>query len=268
MTTGRARKSLAEGTSGPLAEAALIERRGRAVERARKAFHDEFEMVGDDFDPGSHAAALFRYITIGEAALLCAEWTSGFEADALRTASAALRSAWWMWLEDTDDAMACVRGCLEQTCRARAHRLKPGRAVRVESAGALVTSTRWLEAAGWKRLGVLSRALGEFAHISLRSRWSGARQALTVIQAEDTERSMFTARGHALEAAAYLLAHEVAQRLDMVAPGAASAFREEVTLLPDAEHDRHIEDLLQRAFQRRDTDFGPSDIVRAEPEES
>jgi hypothetical protein len=64
--------------------------------------------------------------------------------------------------------MPCVRGVLEQACRARAHRVKPARAARVEDMGAAAGPARWLEAAGWRRLAVLGRALGEFAHVSFR----------------------------------------------------------------------------------------------------
>ena len=163
----------------------MLERRGRAVQRAREAFNAEQESLGDEFAPESLEIRLFQYIAIGEAAFLAAGWASGQEADALRTAAAALHSAWWLWLEDTDDAMTCVRGVLEQTCRARAHRVKPARAARIEDMGAAASPARWLETAGRKRLAVLGRALGEFAHISFRARWSGARDALAALQADD-----------------------------------------------------------------------------------
>jgi hypothetical protein len=123
---------LASGTSPGLTAGAMLERRGRAVQRAQEAFAAEEESLGYDFDPESLEVRLFQNIAIGEAAFLAAEWTTGRGADALRTAAAALHSAWWLWLEDTDDAMTCVRGVLEQTCRARAHRVKPARAARIE----------------------------------------------------------------------------------------------------------------------------------------
>lgn len=251
---------LASGTSPGLAEGAMLERRGRAFERARQAFLEEEKTLGDAFNPGSLGARLFRYFTIGEAALMVAEWTSGPEADALRAASSALQSAWWLWLEDTDDAMPCVRGVLEQTCRARAHRVKPVRAARVEAMGAASTPARWLEAAGWKRLAVLGRALGEFAHVSFRARWSGARDALTALQSGEDAHTSSTARGHALEAAAYLLAYEVATRLDQATPAVGAAFREGVTLLDVSEHDSLVEDLLQRCLDLRAADFGQPDL--------
>jgi hypothetical protein len=251
---------LASGISPGLAAGALLERRGRAVKRARMAFTTERERLGDEFSPDSLEARLFRYIAVGEAAFLTAGWAGGREADALRTAAAALQSAWWLWLEDTDDAMPCVRGVLEQTCRARAHRVKPARAARVEDMAAGASPARWLDAAGWKRLAVLGRALGEFAHVSFRVRWSGARGALSALQARETPHPDSTARGHALDAASCLLAHEVAARLDQACPAVGSAFRARVTGLGIDEHERYVELLLQRSLELRGADFGQPDL--------
>jgi hypothetical protein len=251
---------LASGTSPGLTIGAMLERRGRAVQRARDAFAAEKESLGDEFDPQSLEVRIFQFIAIGEAAFLAAGWASGHEGDALRTAAAALHSAWWLWLEDTDDAMTCVRGVLEQTCRARAHRIKPTRAARIEDMGAAASTARWLETAGRKRLAVLGRALGEFAHISFRVRWSGARDALAALQADDIPRPDSTARRHALEVSASLLAHEVAARFDTVCPAVGTAFRARVTQLRADEHERQIEELLQRSLKLRSADFGRPDL--------
>jgi hypothetical protein len=251
---------LASGTSPGLAIGAMLERRGRAVQRARHAFASEMEFFGSDFDPQSLEIRLFQYIAIGEAAVLTAGWASGHEADALRTAAAALQSAWRLWLEDTDDAMTCVRGVLEQTCRARAHRIKPARAARLEGIGPAASTARWLETAGRKRLAVLGRALGEFAHITFRARWSGARDVLAAMQADDVPRPSTTARRYALEVSAYLLAHEVAARFDAACPAIATAFRARVTRLNTEEHERQIEELLQRSLSLRNADFGEPDF--------
>jgi hypothetical protein len=238
----------------------MLERRGRAVQRARDAFAAEQESFGDEFDPQSLEWRLFQNIAIGESAFLAAGWVSGYEADALRAAAAALHSSWWLWLEDTDDAMTCVRGVLEQTCRARAHRVKPGRAARIEDMGAAASTARWLETVGRKRLAVLGRALGEFAHISFRARWSGARDALAALQADDIPGPDSTARRHVLEVSAYLLAHEVAARFDAACPAVAAAFRVRVTQLDADEHERQIEELLQRSLKLRSADFGQPDL--------
>jgi hypothetical protein len=251
---------LASGTSPGLTIGAMLERRGRAVQRARDAFAAEQESLGDEFELQSLEVRLFQFIAIGEAAFLAARWVSGHEADALRAAAAALHSAWWLWLEDTDDAMTCVRGVLEQTCRARAHRVKPARAARIEDMRAAASTARWLETAGRKRLAVLGRALGEFAHISFRARWSGARDALAALQAHDIPHPDSTARRHALEASASLLAHEVAARFDTACPAVGTAFRARVTLLRADEHERQIEELLQRSLELRSADFGQPDL--------
>jgi hypothetical protein len=251
---------LASGISPPLAASAMLERRGRAVNRARMAFKDEQEGLGSEFAPERLEVRLFRYIAVSEAAFLVAGWAGGREADALRTAAAALQSAWWLWLEDTDDAMSCVRGVLEQTSRARAHRVKPARAARVEDTGAASSPARWLEAAGWKRLAVLGRALGEFTHVSFRARWSGARGTLSAMQASGIPTADSTARGHALDAASCLLAHEVAVRLDQACPAVGAAFRARVTGLGIDEHERYVEELLQRSLDLRGTDFGQPDL--------
>jgi hypothetical protein len=238
----------------------MLERRGRAAKRAKEAFVAEQEYLGDEFNTESLEVRLFQCIAIGEAAFLSAGWASGHEADALRTAAAALHSAWWLWLEDTDDAMTCVRGVLEQTCRARTHRVKPARAARIEDMGAAASTARWLETAGRKRLAVLGRALGEFAHINFRARWSGARDALAALQADDIPHPHSTARRHALEVSAYLLAHEVAARFDAACPAVGTAFRARVIQLDADEHERRVEELLQRSLKLRSADFGQPDL--------
>jgi hypothetical protein len=63
---------LASGTSPPLAASAMLERRGRAVNRAQMAFKDEQERLGDEFAPERLEIRLFRYIAISEAAFLSA----------------------------------------------------------------------------------------------------------------------------------------------------------------------------------------------------
>jgi hypothetical protein len=256
---------LASGISPGLTIGAMLERRGRAVQRARDAFAAEQESLGEEFDPQSLEWRLFQNIAIGEAAYLAAEWAADHEADALRAAAAALQSAWWLWLEDTDDAMTCVRGVLEQTCRARAHRIKPARAARMEDIGAAASTARWLETAGRKRLAVLGQALGEFAHISFRVRWSGARDALAALQTDDIARPDSTARRHALEMSAYLLGHEVAARFDAACPAVGAAFRARVTQLGADEHERQIEELLRRSLMLRGTDFGQPDLRPLSP---
>lgn len=252
-------KNLTTGSNRYATNAALIERRARAGERARAAFADEAEALGEQFEPGSLGARLFRYIAISEGASVVAAWDEGPSRDALVTASHALRAAWVLWLEDTDLSLPCSRTVLEQTCRARAWRTKPARAARVEAVGAVVAPIRWVEAAGWGRLSALSRALGEFSHVNVRARWSGAREVITAVQPQ-SEQDIRTARGHVLDSAAYLLADEVLARLDSVAPHLSEAFRDAVTLLSQGEHTDRTENLLERSLGLRGTSLGAPDL--------
>jgi hypothetical protein len=239
---------------------AILERRTRAIERFRVSMKHEEARLGEQvYRPGPLEARLFRYISIAEASELLSEWTDQRQAECLRLAAGALRSAFYLWLEDTDVSMACVRVLLEQTCQARTWRTKPQRAQRL---GGSASPARWIDASGWKRARVLGRALGEFSHISLRARISGARQLLEAIQADDVadaERP-YTARGNALDAAAYLLAFEVCERLADVDEGLANGFREQVTLIDSDEHLRRTEKLLLRAHDLRSFDFGEPDL--------
>jgi hypothetical protein len=249
---------------------ALLERRARAVHRFRVGMKHEAEVLGDDFDMGGLIARLFRYITIAEGAEVVSYWTDQPEdAAALRLAGGALRSAFYLWLQDTDVAMACVRVLLEQTCQARARRLRPQRAKRVAEAPGGPTPARWIEAAGWRRAAVLGRALGEFSHISLRARLSGARRLLEDLQSGVPEEAdkRHTARGNALDETAYLLAFEVLDRLQSVDQGLADAFRQEVTLLDKDEHLRAVEELLSRTQDLRTFDFGDPDFGKTDSDE-
>ena len=93
-----------------LAQMAFVERRGRAIDVAREAFAAEAQALGDNFDPGSLNARLFRYIGIAEMARLLADVTApGAERSALHAAASALESAWYVWLEDSDLSLGCVR---------------------------------------------------------------------------------------------------------------------------------------------------------------
>ncbi|TCC36275.1 hypothetical protein [Kribbella speibonae] len=237
---------------------AVLERRGRAIDRFRMSMEREIRVLGDDYQPGTLEARLFRYVAISEAAEVISDWSSPEEAACLRLAAGALRSAFYLWLEDTDIAMACVRVLLEQTCQARAWRTKPQRAKRIsELKGTVTSSARWIEASGWRRAKVLGQALGEFSHVDLRAAVFGARRLLGAIQAEDVAESErpYKARGHALDSTAYLLAFEVSERLMGVDEGLAEGFREQITLLDAVEHSRRIEDLLARVHDLRSFDF-------------
>jgi hypothetical protein len=171
----------------------LVERRMRSVERFRMSLEVERRALGDEFDLDQLHARLFRYIAIAEAAELASYWAPEAESVGLRLAAGALRSAFHLWLEDTDLSLPCIRTLLEQTCVVHARRLKPQRAKRVvDSIGTGRSPSRWIEAAGWRRADVLGRALGEFSHISLRSRTRGARDLLAAIQPAETTHKALT----------------------------------------------------------------------------
>jgi hypothetical protein len=257
------RHKLRDSLSLELARMALVERRGRAVERARKAFMTEVRQFGSDFNPGSLGARLFRYIVISEFALIVAGWAQGHERDSLAAAAVALRSAWCFWLEDTDSSLPCVRTVLEQTSRARTWRVKPDRAAKIENLGALSAPVRWLEAAGWKRLDSLARALGEFSHLDARVKTEGARQILINMQDEQKNLREETARGNILDSAAYLLAGEVCARLETESALVHAAFRQTVTLIDEEEHQAQTEDLLNTSLRLRGEDLGPPTFTPA-----
>lgn len=179
----------------------LLERRGRAVERARYAFENEKTVLGDDFDPGLLASKMFRFVSIAQMARLLAAASGGPEQDALSTAAQAVDGAAHLWLEDSDYSMGCVRVLLEQTARLRVHRLTSVRAARLE-ARPRASASRWLSDAGWGRLAVLMRAVNEFSHLGLRTRRRGAREALSLLQLDGPE--LETSRGSALLSVTYM----------------------------------------------------------------
>ncbi|WP_155771566.1 hypothetical protein [Mycobacterium asiaticum] len=249
-----------------LGRLAFVERRGRAIDVARDNFRHEANLFGADFDPGSLNARLFRYIGIGELARLMAFATpSNNERRALLSAADALESAWFVWLEDSDLSLACVRVLLEQTSRARAHRLKSSRAQALEKLPVSAAPSRWLELAGFRRLAAYNRALGQFAHIQQNLRLAGARTLLEKVQAAPGEYPEFTARGDALNEAAYLLAHELSTRLDDTMPWLTVMFREAVTLKPAEDHEAALADMLDRSLGHRDLDLGPNLFVTPQP---
>jgi hypothetical protein len=104
-----------------------------------------------------------------------------------------------LWLEDTDVAMGCVRSVLEQTSRARAWRLNPAKATKLEHGLVVPAPGRWVESAGWGHISLLSSALGEFAHTLWPDGVAHARKLLGSLQITDYEFPEYTARGEALD---------------------------------------------------------------------
>jgi hypothetical protein len=236
---------------------AFIERRGRAISRARAAFDNEQRILGKEFSPKDLAANLFRHKCYGELARLLAPALEGPEHIAMATAADALDGATHLWLEDSDYAMACVRVILEQTARLRAHRMKPSRAANLEDR-TNASASRWLEAAGWRRLGILLRAVNEFSHLGYESRREGARAALLSVQLDEPD--PLRSRGKALETVVLLFAFELHARLRLISAPAAQAFTTSVTLISEREHREQLEQYLRNAEAVRDQSFGPRDV--------
>ncbi|WP_133637950.1 hypothetical protein [Rhodococcus globerulus] len=186
---------------------------------ALRAMEVECEQLGDKFDVEALTSRGTDYVIIAELAGVAALWTR--QSPALSTASAplalvssTLRSAYWLWLEDDDRAMASLRCTLEQIATVRVIRMKPDKAV--ELASRYSKPQRWIEAAGWKRLAALNRALGEYAHAHKDPNWAGARNLLKELQLDaNGENAIYTARGHALELLATLVARETISILSL-----------------------------------------------------
>lgn len=251
-------RRLTERFDWELAFGSLLERRGRAIERARIAFAEERDVPDHELNPGELAARMFRHECFVEVGFLLAAESNSAERLALLTGSQALATATHLWLEDLDASMGCVRIVLEQTARLRAHRLKRSRAERQEQRN-ITSASRWVELAGWGRLTALVRAVNEFAHSGAKTQRAGARQILLLLQGSDPHPQQ--SRKAALEAAAQLFALEVNARLRAVSPQASEQFIEHVTLQSEEEQLRILEDYLENAHRLRNYDFGAADSL-------
>lgn len=242
---------------------AFASRRARAATSARLAFDAERERLGDNFDPMVLQRREFAYIVINETAGLLGRWSSDGSSMAFAAGASALRAAYWLWLEDDDRSMVLARTVLEQAARLRTWRTRPDRAAIIESKGSRTRVRDWLAAAGWRRLHILNRALGEFAHASpRRARWSGAREVLMDIQSERSTNSHpeLTVRGDTLDDVAFSFGMEV-MAAAKVRYTVLSAALEEV--LPPSEGEESkalVNDWLERCWQRRQRSFGSPDF--------
>ncbi len=121
------------------------------------------ETLGDSFDLDGIGFLMIEAVLAGELAAVASRWLLDTlrptqAADALVVAASALRLATWLWLEDDDRAMACLRVVVEQIARSRVWRAKPTRAAALE-AKARTTPRDRLETAGWRRLSLLKQAI-------------------------------------------------------------------------------------------------------------
>lgn len=205
-----------------------------------------------------HISQLYRFSAFSELALMLGSYDDSHESVALRTAGMALDSAWRLWLDDDDLSIACMRSVFEQTSRARVHRLKSDRALKMELRHH--APGRWLEAAGYKRLTPVGRALGEFSHYTVRSMREDARALLTKAQNANPEDAKYTARGNLLTNGAYYLATEISERLSFFYPNLRNEFHETVSLADL--HDDHPEwqEYLEVAFDQREHDWRTRDF--------
>ncbi|MFC4951254.1 hypothetical protein [Pseudonocardia sp. GCM10023141] len=198
--------------------------RQRSINLAIHGLATERELMGADFNIDSLAGRSSKWIILTEATSLLAVWhqVPGVKRAASALASS-LRSAYWLWLEDDDRAMAILRSSLEYVARLRTWRRKPSKAEVLESRPQS-TPRDWIYEAGWKRLNLLNRALGEFAHARKIEEWPSARQILAELQLNvDEERAIYTARGAAIDFIASLAAREVVALIAEVSAEVAAA---------------------------------------------
>ncbi|MCD5419520.1 hypothetical protein LRS71_08085 [Rhodococcus pyridinivorans] len=230
--------------------------RARAV--ASVAYENERMQLGDRSRKDGIEELSTEAVLAGEMAAILAIWLRedperSFAADAFAVCASGLRSAEWLWLEDDPRAMGCLRCVVEQLARARTWRLKPERANKIEQSPNS-TPRDWIEGAGWRRLNLLNRALGEFAHGSAGVRWHLALDALVALQkdAENDDIAKYTGRTHALRVTIFLLAVECAAWTDTLSSNLGAAYRK-VIRTTEANADRAIEDLLNHAWEKRGT---------------
>ena len=223
----------------------MEERWARAIERSQHAFESERQFIREEFSPLSVRVRVSRYRLVSEMSdLLADEIEDGYRGDAIRSAAAALESAWVLWLQDVDDSLTLARAVLENTARARVHRIKPLKGSKMEGGPQTNKAPhRWIEAAGWGRLSPFMRALSEYSHMKANSRHLASWKLLIKVQdLEPNASAEHTARGHALERVGVMLAHEVVASMESKWPSLANEFRQLVL-----EED---EETSQRSFER------------------
>ncbi|NKT14675.1 hypothetical protein GS495_16625 [Rhodococcus hoagii] len=232
--------------------------RYRALTTASVAFEYERESLGDRFGSHSIEETETEAVLAGEMAAMLATWLredpgSRSAADAFAVCASALRSAEWLWLEDDSRGMGCLRCVIEQIARARTWRRNPTRAAKIEG-NPNSTPRDWIEAAGLRRLNLLNRALGEFAHGSARANWNIAQDALVALQkhAETDDHAKYTGRTHALKVSIFIVSTECAAWVDSFDSPLGEAYRK-VIRIDEAQADRALEELMSRAWEKRGT---------------
>lgn len=237
----------------------FYERRARAGRWATKAFETEKRMMKDAFNLDGLSDRNTMYVMAAEMAGVLSVWFGATpQGNAAATSSSALRSAYWLWLEDDDRAMSALRVVLEQCARLRVWSIKPEKATKLENSSA-TTPKDWINSAGLRRLQSLNRALGEFAHFHAKIRLNGARDILRKIQQDgESQNSQYTARGHALDAMAALLMTESIRCASAFSPVMAKAFEQiaEEVFHNEGGLESSLEDLLQRSLLLKNAPLG------------
>ena len=238
--------------------------RHRAILCALQSMADEQKLLGDDFNLENLGSRSRNWVLLTEATSLVSTWMNpGPASDAAALIGSGLRSTYWLWLEDDNRSMAVLRCILEQAARMRTWRTKPTKAAQLEASPG--TRPRdWLEAAGWRRLAALNRALGEFAHTKLNSRWSGAHELLSRLQGDvDPKRAIYTARGAAIDFVAALVAAEVLAVTGDLSPTLHASFAslfDELEITAADMADRDIDAVFNHMWAQRTVDLGESDF--------
>ncbi len=236
-----------------------------SIRAAEMALTVESQRLGEEFDPEGLTSRATTWTLITESSALVSLWHPQPEISAsLALVGSALRSSYWLWLEDDDRAMAILRNVLEQVSRLRGWRLRPDKAALLE-ANPSTTPRDWLELARLGRLRALNRALGEFAHTRESSRWSGARELLALLQLDaNPVNAMYTARGASLDLVARLAAVEIAKAAAFCSADIAA----ELTLLLDnhglqvSTEAQWLEPTLRHTAQYADHPLGDPEFTR------
>ncbi len=243
-----------------ISELIFLERRARSAEVALSSLEKEAEMLGKPLNllqlPG------LQFVLTAEVLGLVAVWNSRSSVvSAASVASSALRSAYWLWLEDDDRVMGILRVALEAPARLRTWTRKPAIAEKIE--GRVSTTPRdWLDAAGWRRLHALNLALGELAHTRANSRWSGARDLLVRLQptGDSSEPDPQRGRGFALQAVSALSARSALEAVAAI----SGELKDHLQTLMDVTGtfnevvDSQLEKWLDQNWSLRSFDLGQS----------
>jgi hypothetical protein len=223
-----------------------------AVQFAQYGLRMEAQRFGNEFNPHTVLGRCTVYALVSELAAVTSTWCQGPVSAALKLVASSLRSGYWLWLEDDDRAMACLRCVLEQSARISATLKDSARARRMESANN--PPSRWLETAGWRRLSALNTALGEYAHAQKQVDPIGPRLLLSALQmdASDNPDAVATARRHALDLVAEFAGRSIIDVLKTMSPRiaetAAEMLNTDLLDVGDAKKER----ILNHAWGLRD----------------